>query len=250
MPATRLVDSAGAAVRPPQPSGAGGQALSLDFRGFAAGFQPGLHGFLDRHARLLTGLTVLDDAPALLAAVADERPDYVLLAEAAPALVSGIAAANRMLTIGVLLMDEGRSGQSEGRAGGLIVDHVAPEDAAAEVSLVLRGLMRRCRPQAMVGRIAHGDLLLDEACLTFSVRDRTAALNLEVFAVLGAMMDDPSAVWPRARLHALVYGRNSGNDIRAIDTRISRTRRHLAAAIGADPIRTVRGIGYALEPRP
>jgi two-component system phosphate regulon response regulator PhoB len=64
------------------------------------------------------------------------------------------------------------------------------------------------------------------------------------------MMDDPSAVWPRARLHALVYGRNSGNDIRAIDTRISRTRRHLAAAIGADPIRTVRGIGYALEPRP
>jgi DNA-binding response OmpR family regulator len=38
--------------------------------------------------------------------------------------------------------------------------------------------------------------------------------------------------------------------MRAIDMRVSRTRRVVKAALGVDPVRTVRGVGYALVPDP
>jgi two-component system phosphate regulon response regulator PhoB len=69
-------------------------------------------------------------------------------------------------------------------------------------------------------------------------------------SVLGLMMDDPDRVWERETLHRLVFGAGSGNDIRAVDMRISRARRLVSAALGCDPVRTVRGVGYALVPRP
>jgi two-component system phosphate regulon response regulator PhoB len=64
------------------------------------------------------------------------------------------------------------------------------------------------------------------------------------------MMDAPTRVWERATLHRLIFGAGSANDLRSVDTRISRARRHVLAALGGDPIRTVRGVGYALVAEP
>jgi hypothetical protein len=133
---------------------------------------------------------------------------------------------------------------------GVSVDVIGDDADATDVALVLRSLMRRTRPQAMVGQTTWHDLGFDEARLTFSVGDRSVALSLEASAVLGLMMDDPDRVWERETLHRLVFGAGSGNDIRAVDMRISRARRLVSAALGCDPVRTVRGVGYALVPRP
>ncbi|MDG4647982.1 winged helix-turn-helix domain-containing protein [Roseibacterium sp. SDUM158017] len=234
-----------------RPAGAVADADAPGVLGLSAGFQPALRPFLAAHGAVLPGLALMDSPEALIASVAEARPDYVLMASAdtPPAFLSRVAAASRTASIGVLLLDDGE-GRSWDLPPGVIADHVAPRDTEAEVVLTLRALMRRCRPQAMAGRIAHGDLVLDEGCLTFAIRGAATALSLETFGVIGAMMDDPGAVWDRGRLHALVFGRRSRNDIRAIDTRVSRARRHLVAALGLDPIRTVRGVGYALVPGP
>lgn len=257
-PATRLAETRRGVVRAgpraaaepgvPSPDGA---APPAGFRGIAAGFQPGLAPFLSSHAAAFAGLSVAASPGDLVSGVSEMRPDYVLLAEPVEpsGLLRDMAAAARRPVLGVLLLGPEAGGDTD-LPEGVVADRVALADPPSEILLTLRALMRRCRPQAMVGQTAFGGLFLDEACLTFAIRGQAVSLSLEVFGVLGAMMDDPERIWERARLHALVFGRGSRNDIRAIDMRISRARRHVAAALGRDPIRTVRGVGYALVPDP
>jgi hypothetical protein len=225
--------------------------LELGFRGVAAGFQPPVRAFLSTHQDLLRGVTSIDDAAAFPTSIAEMRPDYLLVGEIGgdDNLRDVIGPVAGMPQRPVLMVGE-VSADTMPLPSGMAVDAVGRDAGAFEVALVLRALMRRTRPQAMVGRTTWHDLGFDEACLTFSVRDRAVALSLEAAGVLGLMMDDPDRVWDRATLHRLVFGSGSVNDIRSIDMRISRARRLVSAALGCDPIRTVRGIGYALVPRP
>jgi DNA-binding response OmpR family regulator len=241
--ATPLAESRGQA--------GGNPDLPLGFRGFAAGFQPEVAAFLQIHGPILSGLTRIEDMDMFASCISDMRPDYLLLGgnNQPPGLLDMVRAAARTAQLAVLVTGEGISvGEHTGQ--GLIVDTVAHDAGGADVALGLRALMRRSRPQALVGRTTWGDLELDEACLTFSIRGCPVSLSLEVFSVLGLMMDDPARIWERSTLHRLVFGAGSGNDLRAVDTRISRSRRHVSSALGCDPIRTVRGVGYALVPDP
>jgi hypothetical protein len=246
-PATLLAETQGDRA----PGGDRALDLQLGFRGFAAGFHPSLDAFLDRHRAHLGGLTRIGDIDTFIACIADMRPDYLILgATDAPGdLLDRIGAASRSPHLAVLLAGCDAVHEA-GTPVGLMLEPVAADADGTELALALRALMRRSRPQAMVGRSTWGALELDEACLTFSIRGAPVSLSLEVFSVLGLMMDAPGRVWHRSDLHRLVFGATSRNDIRAIDTRISRARRHVTAALGRDPIRTVRGVGYALVPDP
>ena len=225
--------------------------LQLGFRGFAAGFQTGVAGFLETRRDLLSGLTRIEDADTFLSCIADIRPDYLFLSDPndPPDLLEAIGAAARGAQCAVLVVDDPGT-TTDVAVSGLVLERVAPEATDLEVALTLRALLRRTRAQAMVGQMSWGVFELDEACLTFAVRGQQVPLSLEVFSVLGVMMDDPGRIWDRAELHRLVFGADSPNDIRAIDTRVSRARRHVANALGFDPIRTVRGVGYALATDP
>jgi two-component system phosphate regulon response regulator PhoB len=229
----------------------GAAALDLGFRGFAAAFQPSVEEFLARNGSHLTGLTRIVEPDRLVSCVRDMRPDYLLVDHVAAA--SGLTARLSDAVRGALLASLSPSGdgldQRDDRDG-IVIEPIAMEATATDLALALRALMRRTRPQALVGRSLWGDLVLDEACLTFAIRGRPAALSREVFGVLGVMMDAPDRVWDRRDLHRLIFGAASGNDLRAIDTRISRARRHVSGALGCDPIRSVRGVGYALVAEP
>ena len=218
--------------------------------GLAAGFQRGLAPFLQRYGPVLAGLTVVDRPEAFLAHVAASRPDYVVVSgpETDATLLRAMAEATRGAALAVASV--GAPGAAAPRPGPILMDEVTINDTPARLALRMRALIRRCRPQALTGRRSWGALALDEACMTFSVSGRKVALRRELLTVLGAMMDAPDRVWQRADLHLLVFGQGSPNDMRAIDMRVSRTRRVVKAALGVDPVRTVRGVGYALVPDP
>jgi two-component system phosphate regulon response regulator PhoB len=229
----------------------GAAALDLGFRGFAAAFQPSVEEFLARNGSHLTGLTRIVEPDRLVSCVRDMRPDYLLVDHVAAA--SGLTARLSDAVRGALLAGLSPSGDGLDQQvdrDGIVIEPIAMEATATDLALALRALMRRTRPQALVGRSLWGDLVLDEACLTFAIRGRPAALSLEVFGVLGVMMDDPGPRLGSARPAPTVFGAASGNDLRAIDTRISRARRHVSGALGCDPIRSVRGVGYALVAEP
>lgn len=243
-PATRLAEPQATARDVPLR----GDGLALGFRGFAASFQPALRPFLDRSGASLPGLTRIEDPAVFLECVADMRPDYLLLAadRQAGTVLTEVASVSRTSSLGVLLVGDGVTEAPPG----LVLEYLPGTVDREPLALTLRALLRRSRPQAMVGCSAWGELEIDEARLSFSVSGKPVALSLEMFAVLGAMMDRPEWVWPRETLHALVFGSGSKNDLRAIDMRVSRARRHVITALGCDPVRSVRGVGYALVPDP
>ena len=59
-------------------------------------------------------------------------------------------------------------------------------------------------------------------------------------------MEKPGRVWSREQLLDRVWGRDIYVDTRTVDVHIGRLRKALGQHGGADPVRTVRGAGYAL----
>ena len=59
-------------------------------------------------------------------------------------------------------------------------------------------------------------------------------------------MEKPGRVWSREQLLDRVWGRDIYVDSRTVDVHVGRLRKALGVPRMPDPIRTVRGAGYAL----
>ena len=59
-------------------------------------------------------------------------------------------------------------------------------------------------------------------------------------------MERPGRVWSREQLLDRVWGRDIYIDTRTVDVHVGRLRKALCIHGGPDPLRTVRGAGYAL----
>ena len=188
---------------------------------------------------------------AILDAISAQKPDYVLLGQGfGPADGEGLRAAMHTATLGVIVLGPAAGPDALAAAipPQIEVAAIAPDPGPDTFALHLRALMRRCRPVALGGRLRAGGVTLDEAALTLSNTTATAPLSLEDFRLLGPLFDGPGLVWPRAALLGLAYGAQTTNGVRTVDVKLNRTRRRLRAALGQDPVRSVRGAGYILDP--
>ncbi|MGP1357274.1 winged helix-turn-helix domain-containing protein [Roseicyclus sp.] len=190
---------------------------------------------------------------ALGAAVEVHRPDVAILGRDFGADVFDTLARHvRTTKIGIVVLQPLREASPRFAAlpsGATAIAEVEPIDPAAgltEVVLRLRALVRRCRPLALSQRRGVGDLLLDEAALTLSMGAASAPIGLNDFRILGPMFDLPDHVWRREELLTIAFGSMASQNARFVDIYVSRTRRKLVGALGRDPVRTVRGVGYQL----
>jgi two-component system phosphate regulon response regulator PhoB len=62
-------------------------------------------------------------------------------------------------------------------------------------------------------------------------------------------MENPGRVYSREQLLNSVWGRDIYIDERTVDVHVGRLRKALNRGQDADPIRTVRGGGYAIDER-
>ena len=62
-------------------------------------------------------------------------------------------------------------------------------------------------------------------------------------------MQNPGRVYSRAQLLDAVWGRDVYVDERTVDVHVGRLRKSLQRGRESDPIRTVRGMGYAFDER-
>ena len=136
------------------------------------------------------------------------------------------------------------------RVRGLAVgadDYVVKPFSVIELMARVRALLRRSRPERIAERLYAGDLDLDR--LTRRVRrgDRDIRLGSTDFRLLECLLERPGRVFSRAQLLDLVWGRSVEVDERTVDVHIGRLRRRLSKGKERDPIRTVRGAGYALD---
>ncbi len=119
----------------------------------------------------------------------------------------------------------------------------SPRELVARVSSVLR----RTRGPAEPGALQVGAVRLDPGQRRVFGAGTEIALTATEFDLLAYLMRRPGRVFSREQLISEVWGYSSFAANRTVDVHIAQVRAKLG---DASPIRTVRGVGYAVdEPR-
>ena len=129
-------------------------------------------------------------------------------------------------------------------------DYMAKPFSPRELVARVRARLRRgqATPVSPTPGVMHGDFLLDREGHRIHYRGSALELTRYEYALLAALLQRPGAILSRAQLMDRGWDSDADSADRTVDTHIKTLRTKLRAA-GAhhDPIRTHRGLGYALE---
>jgi two-component system phosphate regulon response regulator PhoB len=184
--------------------------------------------------------------------VEEETPDIIVLDWMLPG-VSGIEVCRRVKskaeTRGIpIIMLSARSEEVD-RVRGLETgadDYVIKPYSVVELMARVRSQLRRTRPTTVGQRLEFEDIVLDSETHRVTRGDTHLKLGPTEFRLLSTFMEKPGRVWSREQLLDRVWGRDIYVDTRTVDVHIGRLRKALTVHGDKDPIRTVRGAGYAL----
>jgi two-component system phosphate regulon response regulator PhoB len=184
--------------------------------------------------------------------VEESAPDVIVLDWMLPN-VSGIEVCRRLKmrpeTRGVpIIMLSARSEEVD-RVRGLETgadDYMIKPYSLVELVARVRTQLRRTRPSVVGLVLTYDDIRLDSETYRVYRGDKVLKLGPTEFRLLTTFMEKPGRVWSREQLLDRVWGRDIYVDTRTVDVHIGRLRKALCAFGGDDPLRTVRGAGYAL----
>ncbi len=125
-------------------------------------------------------------------------------------------------------------------------DYVAKPYSMSELMARVRSQLRRVRPATVGQVLTYDDIVLDAETHRVTRGDDPLKLGPTEFRLLSTFMEKPGRVWSRDQLLDRVWGRDIYVDTRTVDVHVGRLRKVLTQGGGADPVRTVRGAGYAL----
>ncbi|WP_127112069.1 phosphate regulon transcriptional regulator PhoB [Shimia sediminis] len=192
------------------------------------------------------------DGDEALLLVAETTPDIIVLDWMLPG-TSGIEICRRLKSraktaaIPVIMLSA-RSEEVD-RVRGLETgadDYVVKPYSVMELMARVRNQLRRVRPAAVGQRLQYEDIVLDGETHRVTRNDKPLKLGPTEFRLLSTFMEKPGRVWSREQLLDRVWGRDIYVDSRTVDVHIGRLRKALCFHGGDDPLRTVRGAGYAL----
>ncbi|MDA1097363.1 MAG: phosphate regulon transcriptional regulator PhoB [Proteobacteria bacterium] len=198
-------------------------------------------------------IVAADNGERALLLVAEVEPDLIILDWMLPK-VSGIEVCRRLrarpetkrLPI-IMLTARGEEGD---RVRGLETgadDYVVKPYSPAEMVARVWALLRRSRPALAGETLEHAGIIMDLAQHKVTRKGRPIHLGPTEYRLLQSLMERPGRVLSRAQLLDLAWGRDVHIEDRSVDVHIRRLRQALYLADGVDPIRTVRGAGYALD---
>jgi two-component system, OmpR family, phosphate regulon response regulator PhoB len=195
--------------------------------------------------------TAADGEEALLM-VSEDTPDVILLDWMLPRL-SGIEVCRQLKARpetrhSAIIMVSARSEESD-RVRGLETgadDYIVKPYSTSELLARVKANLRRVRPTTTGTVIEVGDIVMDSETHRVTRAGQTLHLGPTEFRLLAALMEKPGKVWTREALLDRVWGRDIYVDTRTVDVHVGRLRKTLDVPGTDDPIRTVRGAGYAL----
>lgn len=197
-------------------------------------------------------IAVAVDGEQALVLVEEEMPDVIVLDWMLPA-VSGIEVCRQLKTRAEtravpIIMISAKSEEVD-RVRGLETgadDYVVKPYSVGELLARVRTQLRRVRPATMGQVLSFGDITLDSETHRVSRGTDQLKLGPTEFRLLSTFMEKPGRVWSREQLLDRVWGRDIYVDTRTVDVHVGRLRKVLTQHGGEDPLRTVRGSGYAL----
>ena len=182
-------------------------------------------------------------------------PDLVILDWMLPG-VSGIELCRRLRSRPEtrqlpIVMLTARGEESE-RVRGLSTgadDYVVKPFSVPELLARVAALLRRASPERVADVLVFGDIAIDREKKRVTRGGRPIDLGPTEYRLLEFLMERPGRVFSREQLLDGVWGSDIYIDERTVDVHVGRLRKALNRGDEVDPIRTVRGSGYALDDR-
>src|ERR1700704_5980119 len=150
-----------------------------------------------------------------------------------------------------IIMLTARGGEGE-RVRGLATgadDYIVKPFSVPELSARVRALLRRALPERVADVLAFGDLEVDREKKRVSRGGHAIDPGPTEYRLLEFLMERPGRVFSREQLLNGVWGSEIYIDERPVDVHVGRLRKAINRGQVPDPIRTVRGAGYALDDR-
>lgn len=197
-------------------------------------------------------VTQAADGEEAMMLVDEAAPDIIILDWMMPNL-SGIEVCRRLKmrpeTRGIPIILLSARAEEVDRVRGLETgadDYVIKPYSVLELMARARAQLRRVRPSTAGVVLEFEDIRLDPETHRVTRGGQSLKLGPTEFRLLTTFMEKPGRVFSREALLDRVWGRDIYVDTRTVDVHIGRLRKALMQQGGEDPLRTVRGAGYAL----
>jgi len=189
------------------------------------------------------------DGPDAVSRFAAESPDLVLLDVMLPGFdgheVCRRIQAQRPVPVLMLTARDDEADILVGLGVGAD-DYLTKPFRMRELVARVAALLRRVERAAHLATRAQtdlGDLRIDAGARRVWVGDDEVHLTPTEFDLLLCLAGDPGTVLTREHLYSEVWGWSGASGTRTVDSHVKALR----AKIGAERVRTVHGVGYALE---
>ena len=149
----------------------------------------------------------------------------------------------------IMLTARGEEGE---RVRGLATgadDYIVKPFSLPELIARVSALLRRAAPERVADVLSFGEIEIDRERKRVVRAGRAVDLGPTEYRLLEFLMQRPGRVFSREQLLDGVWGSDIFIDERTVDVHVGRLRKALNRGRMPDPIRTVRGSGYALDDR-
>ncbi len=124
-------------------------------------------------------------------------------------------------------------------------DYITKPFSPRELVARVKAAIRRAEGPAAASVLDLGRVTIDRDTRRVFADGEQVELTATEFDLLSHLAAKPGHVFARGELLAQIWGYPDTTDTRTVDVHIAQLRAKLAAA---SPIRTVRGVGYSVEP--
>ncbi len=141
-------------------------------------------------------------------------------------------------------------GEEDDKVRGLDIgadDYIVKPYSVNELMARVRVTLRRSRPGSVTRELRHGDIVVDTVKHKVVRGDKKIKLGPTEYRLLLTLIEHPGRVWSREQLLDRIWGSDIFVETRTVDVHVGRLRKALDIPGSDDPLRTVRGFGYALE---
>lgn len=190
------------------------------------------------------------DAPSARLAIAEARPDLILLDWMMPG-VSGIEFArelkNSATTRDIPVIMVTARVEEEDKVRGLNTgcdDYVSKPFSFPELIARIQAVLRRSMPGGEEERLSVNGLQVDAASQRVTARGEAVHLGPTEYRLLHFFISHPERVYTREQVLDRVWGQNVYVEERTVDVHIRRLRKALEPYGYDSMIQTVRGTGY------
>ena len=196
-------------------------------------------------------VTIADSGTSALAAVAEQRPNLIVLDVMLPDF-DGFEVARRLRRDGqdVPVLFLTARDTTEDKVRGLTIggdDYVTKPFSLAELVARINVILRRTYgDDGSAARISYADLTLDEETREVWRGDTAIDLTATEYRLLHYLMINARKVLTRGQLLDHVWDYVFGGDARVLETYISYLRKKIDTG-GPQLIQTQRGVGYSLR---